>query len=116
MAKQKQKQKPQTLAQALKQAIEDGPKSRYQISKESGVPEGTLSRFVNLDTDMPFAPCVPALASHKRQAVVASPLLIWQSLQRDRHRLIRLLRTTSSFQRSTASPPASFAISRSSWG
>jgi hypothetical protein len=52
MAKQKQKQKPQTLAQALKQAIEDGPKSRYQISKESGVPEGTLSRFVNLDTDI----------------------------------------------------------------
>jgi transcriptional regulator with XRE-family HTH domain len=48
----KRKQKPQTLAQALKQAIEDGPKSRYQISKESGVPEGTLSRFVNFDTDI----------------------------------------------------------------
>ncbi len=46
------KKKPQTLAEALKQAIEDGPKSRYQISKETGVPEGTLSRFVNLDTDI----------------------------------------------------------------
>ncbi len=49
MARQK---KPQTLAEALKQAILDGPKSRYQISKETGVPEGTLSRFVNLDTDI----------------------------------------------------------------
>ncbi|MEO2033515.1 MAG: hypothetical protein ABGZ35_15665 [Planctomycetaceae bacterium] len=46
------KKNPQTLAEALKQAILDGPKSRYQISKETGVPEGTLSRFVNLDSDI----------------------------------------------------------------
>lgn len=46
------RKKPKTLAEALKQAIEDGPKSRYQISKETGVPEGTLSRFVNLDSDI----------------------------------------------------------------
>ena len=48
----KRKRKPQTLAQALKQAIEDGPKSRYRISKESGIPEATLSRFVMLDADI----------------------------------------------------------------
>ncbi len=43
----KKRKTPQTLAEPLIDAIENGPKTRYRISKESGIDEGTLSRFVN---------------------------------------------------------------------
>lgn len=47
MAKKKRKRDPQTLADALLDAIEHSPKSRYQLARETGIDAGTLSRFVN---------------------------------------------------------------------
>lgn len=35
------------LTDQLRRAIEGGPKSRYQIAKETGIDEATLSRFVH---------------------------------------------------------------------
>lgn len=43
----KKRKKPETLAEALLQAFEDCGKTRYRIAQESGIDEGTLSRFVN---------------------------------------------------------------------
>lgn len=42
----KKRKTPQTLSEALRDAIENGPKTRYRIAQESGINEGTLSRFV----------------------------------------------------------------------
>ena len=39
--------KKQTLTDQLRKAIETGEKSRYQIAKETGIDEATLSRFVH---------------------------------------------------------------------
>jgi len=38
---------PRKASDQLRQAIEAGPKSRYQIAKETGLDEGLLSRFVH---------------------------------------------------------------------
>lgn len=35
------------LTDQLRAAIEGGPKSRYQIAKETGIDEATLSRFIH---------------------------------------------------------------------
>jgi DNA transposition AAA+ family ATPase len=37
----------QTLTGQLRQAIEASEKSRYQIAKETGIDEATLSRFIH---------------------------------------------------------------------
>ena len=44
--------KPETLSDQLRQIIADCGMSRYQISKDSGVPEAALSRFVNRKTGL----------------------------------------------------------------
>jgi transcriptional regulator with XRE-family HTH domain len=38
---------PPTFSGQLREAIEAGPKTRYQIAKETGLDEGLLSRFVH---------------------------------------------------------------------
>ena len=35
------------LTDQLRQAMDGGPKSRYQVSKETGIDEATLSRFIH---------------------------------------------------------------------
>ena len=44
--------KPETLSDQLRQIIADCGMSRYEISKQSGVPEAALSRFVNGKTGL----------------------------------------------------------------
>ena len=44
--------KPETLSDQLRRIIADCGMSRYQISKQSGVPEAALSRFVNRKTGL----------------------------------------------------------------
>ena len=41
------KAKKTNLIDQLRQAIDGGAKSRYQISKETGIDEATLSRFMH---------------------------------------------------------------------
>lgn len=40
------KQKPQLLSDQLREILDAGPMSRYRLSKEAGVDQGQLSRFV----------------------------------------------------------------------
>jgi hypothetical protein len=42
----------QTISEQLRGAIESGGKSRYRISLETGIPQATLSRFVNELADL----------------------------------------------------------------
>ncbi len=41
-----------TISDQLKKAIQDSGKSRYQISKESGVSQPQLSRFMSSERDL----------------------------------------------------------------
>lgn len=47
MAKTKRKTKQATLSEQLRAFIEAGPMTRYAISKETGIDQGQLHRFVN---------------------------------------------------------------------
>ena len=40
------KQKPKLLSDQLREILDGGPMSRYRLSKEAGVDQGQLSRFV----------------------------------------------------------------------
>ena len=44
--------KPRALSDQLRRIIADSGMSRYEISKRSGVPEATLSRFFNRKTGL----------------------------------------------------------------
>jgi DNA-binding phage protein len=40
------KRKPKLLSDQLREILDDGPMTRYRLSKEAGVDQGQLSRFV----------------------------------------------------------------------
>lgn len=45
----------QTLADQLRRAMSESGHTRYELSKHTGIPQSTLSRFANGVTDMNLA-------------------------------------------------------------
>lgn len=45
----------QTLADQLRRAMNESGYTRYELSKHTGIPQSTLSRFANDVTDMNLA-------------------------------------------------------------